>query len=218
MPVPRSKASHCHVSFDRSFGQLPLCGVDEAGRGPLAGPVVAACVHIPDDVIAREPDLRRVRDSKTLKCDVRDAIFDLVTRNCAFGVGLAQVDEIDRVNILNATMNAMTRAVADMKDRCGIMPALVLIDGNRLPRDLGMRAQAVVKGDALSLCIGAASIIAKVTRDRIMREIARDYPAYDWDVNAGYGTPAHLAAIEAHGPCPHHRMSFAPMRHMRQSS
>lgn len=212
MPPRPQKTEHCSITFDRSFAAMPLCGVDEAGRGPLAGPVVAACIHIPDDLIAREPDLRRVRDSKTLKCDAREAIFDLLTRFCAFGVGRAEVAEINAVNILNATMNAMTRAVADMETRHGVRPALVLIDGNRLPRDLPAKAQAVVRGDSLSLCIGAASIIAKVTRDRFMREIAREYPAYGWHSNAGYGTPAHLSAISSHGPSPYHRMSFAPMR------
>lgn len=177
-----------------------IAGVDEAGRGPLAGPVVAAAVILCPDGIAG------LDDSKKLSALRRDALYGQITTRCRFAVGIASVAEIDEINILWATMLAMTRAV----DALGADPAEVLVDGNRCP-EWCYASRAIVGGDALEPCISAASIVAKVTRDRIMLDAARAFPAFGWERNMGYGTPAHLAALRQHGPTPHHRTSFAPV-------
>jgi ribonuclease HII len=179
----------------------PVAGVDEAGRGPWAGPVVAgAAVLDPADL----PN--GIADSKTLSRARREALYDALAACARIGVGIASVAEIDRLNILGATMLAMRRAVDDL----GVMPGHVLVDGNRLPA-LDCPATAVVRGDARCVSIAAASIVAKVTRDRIMADLARAHPAFGWDHNAGYGTAEHRAALDAHGVTPHHRRSFAPV-------
>jgi ribonuclease HII len=182
----------------------PVAGVDEAGRGPLAGPVVAAAVildsaHIPDGLA----------DSKKLSATKREHLFEQLNTCAHVGIGEATVEEIDRVNILQATMLAMTRAVAAL----GHCPVHVLVDGNRLPR-WDWAATAIVKGDDRCLSIAAASIIAKVHRDRIMTRLDEDYPGYGWGRNAGYGTADHLAGLQRHGVTPHHRRSFAPVRNL----
>lgn len=187
---------------------FPVCGVDEAGRGPLAGPVVAAAVLLPHDAIPAWCD--GVNDSKQVKQARREAMFDLIVANAPFGVGIASVEEIDTVNILQATFLAMARAVDELASRIGRMPSLALIDGNR-PPPLRCHTETLVEGDALSLSIAAASIIAKVTRDKIMGQLAVQYPGYGWERNQGYGTAAHRAAIKSLGPTPHHRRSFAPV-------
>lgn len=180
----------------------PVCGVDEAGRGPLAGPVVAAAVvfHKP-----RAP--QGINDSKLVPAELREALYDAISASAAVGIGVASVEEIDRINILQATFLAMRRAVAALPS----LPRHVLIDGNQAP-DLGCPATAIVRGDGLSLSIAAASIIAKVTRDRIMRDLDLPHPGYGFARHKGYGTPAHLQAIARLGPCPMHRRSFAPFR------
>lgn len=182
-----------------------VCGVDEAGRGPWAGPVVAAAVIL---------DPRRVPagidDSKKLTAARRDALCTALLACARIGVGAASVREIDALNILQATMLAMRRAV----DALPVRPDHALIDGNRVPT-LACAATAVVQGDGRSLSIAAASIIAKVTRDRLMQRLARRYPAYGWNTNMGYGAPAHQAGLAAAGITPHHRLSFAPVHGVR---
>ncbi|MGV1682719.1 ribonuclease HII [Sphingopyxis sp. NJF-3] len=179
-------------------------GVDEAGRGPLAGPVVAAAVILCEDGIDG------LDDSKKLSAKRRGELEMLIKARCRWGVGEASVAEIDAINILQATFLAMTRAV----EALGCDPHEVLVDGNRLPR-WKYRARAIIGGDALHPCISAASIIAKEHRDRIMVAAARDYPAFGWATNMGYGTREHLAALCQHGPTPLHRTSFAPVAQMQ---
>lgn len=189
---------------DWSFEALhagPVAGVDEAGRGPLAGPVVAAAVILDAKAV---PD--GLADSKKLSARRRELLFDLIMASAHVGIGEAQVEEIDGINILQATMLAMTRAVETLAQR----PVHILVDGNRLPR-WHWNATSIVKGDDRSLSIAAASIIAKVHRDRIMCQLDDDHPGYGWSRNAGYGTADHLAALRRHGVTPHHRRSFAPV-------
>lgn len=180
---------------------LPLAGVDEAGRGPLAGPVVAAAV-----ILDRERVPAGIDDSKKLKAGARAALCLELRKVAQVGVGIATVEEIDSLNILWASMLAMERAVAAL----GIEPAMVLVDGNRCPK-WSRPSLAVVGGDARCLSIAAASIIAKEERDRLMVELDQAHPGYDWASNKGYGTPAHMAALDRMGPTPHHRRSFAPI-------
>jgi len=175
-------------------------GVDEAGRGPLAGPVVAAAVALCPGGIAG------LADSKTLTAPRRAALEATIVAHCAVGIGIASVEEIDRINILEASLLAMTRAV----DALGLVPVKILVDGNRLPR-WRHNAEAVVRGDAIHPCISAASIIAKQARDRIMVAAAAEHPGYGWDRNMGYGTAEHLAALTRLGATPLHRRSFAPV-------
>jgi ribonuclease HII len=179
----------------------PVAGVDEAGRGPLAGPVVAAAV-----VLDRKRVPRGLDDSKKLDEAARENAYARIVRVAAWGVGIADVEEIDRLNIYHATMLAMSRAV----DALGLEPAMVLVDGNALPK-WRHRAQAIVSGDALCRSIAAASIVAKVTRDRMMAEYDAIHPGYGWLRNKGYGTPEHRAALTTLGPSPFHRRSFAPV-------
>ncbi|MFM5930550.1 MAG: ribonuclease HII [Novosphingobium sp.] len=190
-------------------------GVDEAGRGPLAGPVVAAAVILGPDAPAG------LDDSKKLSAKRRAVLDVAIRRTCHFAIGIADVDEIDRINIFAATMLAMTRAVTQLAAQIGHEIGEVLIDGNLTPagRAEGWRwpARAIVGGDALEPCISAASIIAKEHRDRIMREAAERHPHYGWDRNAGYGTAQHLAALREHGPTPLHRRSFAPVAQLELS-
>jgi ribonuclease HII len=186
-----------------------VCGVDEAGRGPLAGPVVAAAVIFDP----AKPMIRGLDDSKALSALKREALYEkIVDRALAYCVASATVEEIDSLNILHATMLAMKRAVEGLS----VVPTLVKVDGNRCPT-LGIRSEAVVGGDALVKSISAASILAKVTRDRMLLELHQTFPMYGFDAHAGYGTPQHLAALREHGPCVHHRRSFAPVReaHLR---
>jgi ribonuclease HII len=180
----------------------PVAGVDEVGRGPMAGPVVAAAVILTP---GRIPD--GIDDSKALERDTRERLHDEIRAAAAVGIAAASVRTIDAINILEATMLAMRRAVA----RLPLAPALVIVDGNRLP-DLPCPAMALIRGDARSLSVAAASIVAKVVRDRLMTKLAARYPHYGWDNNAGYCTAGHLAAVARHGPSAHHRRSFAPVR------
>jgi ribonuclease HII len=188
-----------------------VCGVDEAGRGPLAGPVVAAAVILDPHRLPR--NLRNeLDDSKALTIEQREACYKALQR-CAgrgiasIGVGAASVCEIDRINILRAALLAMTRAVAVL----GVRPDTALVDGDTAP-PLSCTVRTVVKGDALSFSIAAASVIAKVTRDRIMRALAPRYPGYGWETNVGYATPEHGEGIRRLGVTRHHRRSFAPVR------
>lgn len=190
-------------SFECECGYRMVAGVDEAGRGPLCGPVVAAAVIFPDHDI-EIPVI--IRDSKQMTAHARAAAYDWITRNTIWAVGQCSPAEIDQLNILWASMLAMTRAVKEL----AVCPDFCLIDGNRLPRDL--HGRPIVKGDAKSLSIAAASIIAKETRDKIMHGLAIQYPQYAWDKNAGYPTPEHLRAIEKYGINEHYRKSFKPVK------
>lgn len=200
-PLAGTEAAARQYAFDWGDAGL-MAGVDEAGRGPLAGPVVAAAVILDD-----QDPIDGVADSKALSPARRERLFDAIrARALCLGVGVASVEEIDRLNILQATLLAMQRAVAALRLR----PSLVLVDGNRLPV-LEMRAEAVVRGDATVAAIAAASIVAKVTRDRLMDEAHAAHPAYGFDRHRGYGTAQHLRALRLHGPTPWHRRSFAPV-------
>mmetsp|Transcript_43371 Transcript_43371/g.110974 ORF Transcript_43371/g.110974 Transcript_43371/m.110974 type:complete len:203 (-) Transcript_43371:291-899(-) len=189
-------------------GYRLVAGTDEAGRGPLAGPVVAAACCIPEDVV-----IEGVADSKKLTEAQREAIYEALTGNPRIAWAACVVDArtIDDINILQAAMLAMETAVDKVPSR----PDYVLVDGNRLPKGLPEeRAQAVIKGDDTCYCIAAASVIAKVTRDRIMLEYDLLWPQYDLKNNKGYGTAKHMAAIREHGAMPIHRRTFAPLKHM----
>lgn len=202
---PAKAAKRSAVQPDLSFDAPDeiVCGVDEAGRGPLAGPVVAAAV-----ILDPARPIAGLDDSKVLSAKKRDALYDLIVeRSIAHCVASASVDEIDTLNILHATMLAMRRAVEGLH----VTPTLAKIDGNRCPV-LAVRSVAVIGGDALVPSISAASILAKVTRDRMLLELHQTFPAYGFDAHAGYGTPQHLVALREHGPCEHHRRSFAPVR------
>lgn len=181
-------------------GYPRVAGLDEAGRGCLAGPVVAAAVVLPPD--ARIP---RLDDSKKLSPAARDAVFDAVYAEAlAVGVGRCSPAEIDELNILWAALEAMRRAALDL----AVGPDFLLIDGNQPLPDAPWPQETVVKGDGRSLSIAAASVVAKVTRDRLMERLAAEFPAYGWAGHKGYPTAAHYAALRAHGPSPHHRRSF----------
>lgn len=182
-----------------------VAGVDEVGRGPLAGPVVAAAVVIPADAV-RSLAEAGLDDSKRLTQRKRQQIFGLITESCPCAVGAGSVADIDTLNILGASLTAMQRAVGAL----AVAPDFALVDGNRLP-DLPCPAEAVVKGDSRSLSIAAASVVAKVLRDRAMAALAVRYPAYGWERNAGYGTQEHRDALNRFGATPHHRQSFAPV-------
>jgi ribonuclease HII len=186
----------------RRKGARLVAGVDEAGRGPLAGPVVTAAV-----VFTRGyPD--GLDDSKRLTANQRHALFDAILAKGHVSVAIASRARIDRMNILRASLWAMSRAVAGLS--CGVDH--VLVDGNMLPPNLPCPADAIVDGDALSVSIAAASIVAKVTRDRLMGNVGRAFPNYGFERHMGYSTPEHFEALREHGPCAHHRQSFAPVR------
>ena len=184
-------------------GALRVVGVDEVGRGPLAGPVTACAVRLDPDRIPQG-----LRDSKMLTAARREALFDEIMAVAEVSVAHASVEEIDRLNILRASHLAMERAVA------GLKADHALIDGNLIPRGLDCPATAIVKGDAKCLSIAAASIVAKVTRDRIMVDLAQQHPGYGWEVNAGYPTKAHLVALQNLGVTPWHRRSFKPVHNI----
>jgi ribonuclease HII len=191
-----------------------VAGIDEAGRGPLAGPVVAA-VAVIDRNAARRKLLRLIDDSKKLEEEARETAYEAMVASgiVQFAVGEASVEEIDRINILQATYLAMRRALQALAMAPGMVPPdMVLIDGDRVPPALGCSAQTIVGGDARSYSIAAASIFAKVTRDRHMARLAEAFPGYGWETNRGYGSREHLDAIDRLGPTPHHRMSFAPLK------
>ena len=195
------------LSEEIAFGgdETTICGIDEAGRGPLAGPVVAAAVildraAVPDGIV----------DSKCLALPERETLYELIVASAAVGIGMASVEEIDRLNILHASELAMRRAAEALVHA----PAAALVDGNRIPPGLPCRARALVGGDGLSLSIAAASIVAKVTRDRLMEALAVECPGYGWEHNRGYATRAHLDALAALGVTQHHRRSFAPIHNI----
>lgn len=221
-----AKASRADLAaYDAAFG-VPVCGIDEVGRGPLAGPVVTACAFIPAEKM-KHPVWASVNDSKKLTPQKRDYLFEIIKHQCVYAIAEASAEEIDTLNIHHATLLAMKRAFSRMYETlpplsprkrgdgsesiAGENTLLALIDGKFAP-SLPCRTQTVIKGDATSLSIAAASIIAKVTRDRMMARLHADYPHYGWLTNAGYGTEEHMAGIAAHGITPHHRRSFAPCK------
>jgi ribonuclease HII len=196
-------ADFSHEARAIAQGCQLVAGVDEVGRGPLAGPVVAAAVILDPQAI---PD--GLADSKLLSAPRREVLFDTILQQAlAVGIGSASAIEIDRLNIRQATLLAMGRSVAALS----LAPGLVLVDGNDPPA-LPCPCEAIIGGDALVCSIAAASIIAKVTRDRMMARLGQRYPAYGFAGHAGYGTAKHRAAIKEHGPCPAHRYSFAPVK------
>ena len=182
---------------------LPVAGVDEAGRGPLAGPVTAAAV-----VLAPDQDLSGIGDSKALSEKRREILFERIQKeSLAWAVGWASAEEIDRINILQATFLAMRRALGSIEGHF----ASVAVDGNRPIKELSSPQRTIVKGDAKVKAIGAASILAKVSRDHYMLELHAKYPEYDFARHKGYPTPEHMQALRLHGPCPEHRRSFSPV-------
>ncbi|MBC7906496.1 MAG: ribonuclease HII [Rhodospirillaceae bacterium] len=195
------------MSLELSLGGV-VAGIDEVGRGPLAGPVIAAAVII-DLATLPARLVEELDDSKKLSAKKREALSVLVLESCRIGFGEASVAEIDRMNILKATFLAMNRAVAAL----GIPLDHALVDGNQAP-PLPCPVRCVVGGDGLSLSIAAASVIAKVRRDRMMADLALQHPGYGWETNAGYGSAAHMEALRRLGPTPHHRTSFAPIAQM----
>ena len=180
-------------------GYVNICGVDEAGRGPVAGPVCAAAVILPKGKI-----IEGVNDSKKLTEKKREALYDVIKNEAvSYSIAYASVQEIEEINILNATMLAMKRAVEGLN----IKADYAMIDGNRMP-DLSIDSECIVKGDARSMSIACASILAKVTRDRLLYQYAKEYPQYHFEKHKGYGTKLHKEALLEYGPCPYHRPSF----------
>ncbi|TYC86811.1 ribonuclease HII [Novosphingobium sp. BW1] len=193
-----------------------VMGIDEAGRGPLAGPVVAGAVLLGKNAPAGLDDSKKLSASRRLQLETE------IHKTCLWAVGVVDVETIDRINIFAATMLAMTRAASSLCSKAGFEPDEVLIDGNKTPegRSEGWRwpnVRAIVGGDGSEAAISAASIIAKQHRDRIMRVLAQAFPMYGWERNAGYGTAGHLAALREHGPSPHHRRSFAPIAQLEMA-
>lgn len=187
---------------------VPVVGVDEAGRGPWAGPVVAGAVILDIETIPERLRLD-LDDSKKLTSQKREELFQLLLNCTTIGIGISSVDEIDALNILQATMLAMKRAVEDL----GRSPGMVLVDGNVLP-NWSYPCRAIIKGDGRSLSIAAASIVAKVTRDQVMADLAKYHPQYGWERNVGYGTKEHKQGLVEFGVCKHHRRSFKPIRNI----
>lgn len=194
-----------HEIAARSAGHPVVTGIDEVGRGPFAGPVVAAAVVLDPAAIPAG-----LRDSKKLTALRRAELFEAISDTASVGIGIVEVAEIDALNILQATYLAMCRATRALP----IIPDYALVDGNRLPPDLPCPAQCLIKGDDRSVSIAAASIIAKVTRDRIMAGLAKAFPGYGWERNAGYGTLEHREALLSLGVTPHHRVSFKPIHNI----
>jgi ribonuclease HII len=204
--MPQAPAAP-HFRYERQFVKKavwPVAGMDEVGRGPLAGPVAAAAVILNP---ARLP--KGVNDSKALTAEAREAAYHEIMRHAAaVSVAFVSAAEIDVINIRQASLSAMRRSLAAL----ALAPRYVLVDGNDLPRALCCDGEAIVGGDARSLSIAAASIVAKVSRDRLMARLCKLYPAYGFSRHFGYATPEHLAAIRRHGACAYHRMSFSPFR------
>lgn len=204
-----SDSLDCPLLFAKPLPARLVIGVDEAGRGPLAGPVVAAACVLGNGAPAG------LDDSKKLSAKKRAVLEPLIQQSCHWALGVVEAEEIDRINIFAATMLAMTRAVAGLVAQLDADPAEVLIDGNMTPqgrvREWRWQARAIVGGDGIEPCISAASILAKEHRDRLMRAAALVHPHYGWERNMGYGTAQHLAALRLHGPSALHRRSFAPV-------
>lgn len=189
--------------FDQEY-ETPIIGVDEVGRGPLAGPVISAAI-----ILNKEKIPEGINDSKKLSKKKREVINEELISQHSFAIGIASVEEIDKINILQASLLAMKRAVLNLN----IKPQTILVDGNKLP-DLEYNMYPIIKGDSKSISIAAASIIAKVYRDKLMQDLSLQYPGYYWEKNSGYGTKQHLLALNNLGVTPIHRKSFAPIYNM----
>ena len=189
--------------FDQTY-ETPIIGVDEVGRGPLAGPVISAAI-----ILNKEKIPEGINDSKKLSKKKREVINEELISQHSFAIGIASVEEIDKINILQASLLAMKRAVLNLN----IKPQTILVDGNKLP-DLEYNMYPIIKGDSKSISIAAASIIAKVYRDKLMQDLSLQYPGYYWEKNSGYGTKQHLLALNNLGVTPIHRKSFAPIYNM----
>lgn len=189
--------------FDQAY-ETPIVGVDEVGRGPLAGPVISAAI-----ILNKEKIPEGINDSKKLSKKKREVINEELISQHSFAIGIASVEEIDKINILQASLLAMKRAVLNLN----IKPQTILVDGNKLP-DLEYNMYPIIKGDSKSISIAAASIIAKVYRDKLMQDLSLQYPGYYWEKNSGYGTKQHLLALNSLGVTPIHRKSFAPIYNM----
>jgi len=226
----KSKPKNRKVSAGSTFslekeltekGYDAVIGIDEAGRGPLCGPVVAAATlcrisnfQFP---ISKQRELDLIRDSKKLSEKQREKVFDFIQENFHVGVGLCNHETIDRINILEASFLAMKKAVQDLqrnmkRETSGLKNFIILVDGNKIIPNFSMEQKAVIGGDRIVKSISAASIIAKVTRDRLMMEMHKKYPQYGFDKHKGYGTKLHMAMLEEFGPCEIHRQSFAPVK------
>lgn len=217
----RKRLSWKHERAHWKRGIYSIVGVDEAGRGPLAGPVVAGAVYFEFDKCQNFPkSLRDLNDSKQLTEEERERFFDLILKHCAaYGVGIIEATEIDRINILRATMKAMTLAVDEVAAKLAEVsstPELLLVDGNYFRTSLPYEYQTIIDGDAKSPLIAAASVIAKVTRDRLMKKMHELYPHYKFDTNKGYSTQEHIRLLKEHGPSPEHRRSFRPERFLQE--
>ena len=200
-----AKALRPDFTLENEYSGL-VCGLDEVGRGPAAGPVVAGCVYMPEDV--RNLSLTaEIQDSKKLSYKKLEELYEFITEYCVWAVAEKSPQEIDEINILQASLQAMAEAL----NKTGLEYTHALVDGNKLPV-LPCSASAIKKGDSKSVSIAAASIVAKVTRDRYMRKLHEHYPHYGWDTNVGYPSKAHKAGIDAHGITEHHRKSFAPVK------
>lgn len=206
---------HPHLEKENSYweqGYQFIAGIDEAGRGPLAGPVVAGAViaypHIIEE-IRRKPEFRLIRDSKTLSAKQRERAYDFIVQNFEWGVGMSDHKTIDRVNILQAAFLAMKKAVSDLKNKTKKKPQIILLDGRSPIPNISMRQENIINGDKHVFSISAASIIAKVTRDRLMLEFHEKFPRYGFAKHKGYGTRDHFAMIGKHGLCEIHRKTFA---------
>ena len=206
--VRRKRTPRPSLRMEKEAGCV-VCGVDEVGCAPLAGPVVAAAVILPTKELPRKLKAL-INDSKIVPAPKREAAAKALPNYCVIGFGEASVQEIDELNIYHARMLAMCRAVASL----GVTPELALIDGNAKPKGLTCTVRTVVDGDAKCLSIAAASIVAKVFRDAYMHKLAEEFPGYGWETNVGYGTRDHRSAMARLGLTPHHRRSFAPVRHL----
>ena len=189
------------MEFDEKYNKI-VVGVDEAGRGPLTGPVVAGAVIVIQDF----PELQEINDSKKLTEKKRERLFEAIEKNCIVGIGIASEKEIDEMNILNATFLAMCRAINQVAEKSAF--DTVLVDGNHLIREYEGEQECVVKGDGKSIAIAAASIVAKVTRDRMLYEIAKEFPEYEFEKHKGYGTKKHREILLEKGACKYHRKTF----------
>ena len=189
------------MEFDEKYNKI-VVGVDEAGRGPLAGPVVAGAVIVIQDF----PELQEINDSKKLTEKKRERLFEAIEKNCIVGIGIASEKEIDEMNILNATFLAMRRAINQVTEKSAF--DIVLVDGNHLIREYEGEQECIVKGDSKSLAIATASIVAKVTRDRMLCEIAKEFPEYEFEKHKGYGTRKHREILLEKGACKYHRKTF----------
>ena len=192
--------------FDKGYGVV--VGTDEAGRGPAAGGVFAAAVYFPEVTDGLIQDLARLNDSKKLSESAREKLYDVIIENTVNSVVCIEVDEIEKINILNSSLKAMKLSCENVIKQAGLKDLITLVDGNKLIKNYIYPQKFIIKGDGKSASIAAASILAKVTRDRYMKQLAQEFPQYGWDKNAGYLTAAHLKAIDEYGLCKYHRPSF----------